>query len=159
MRAGGRTRGEWHYALGQSALDGFWWLRWRPGARVLLNLPPCQALDTEAEPADPPPCLLFDGHDTRHSFESGMTRNRAGLLHRALTVGDLRRAIENLDDDTAVRIGAVTTGALPDLPFEALLQDVVDGGADNPASRAGIDPALILLIGLDSMHPNDRASS
>ncbi|MFE7427928.1 hypothetical protein [Streptomyces sp. NPDC057545] len=148
--------GEWHYALGQTASDGNWWLRWRPGARELVNLPPCIARDTEHAPDDPTPCLLFDGHDGRHTFEFGMASDRQGLLHRALTVGDLRKAIEGLDDDTAVRVGAVATGVLPDLEFEALLQAVGEGGVDRLAPGGGVGPALVLLIGLGSVDQSDR---
>jgi hypothetical protein len=148
--------GEWNYALGQTASDGNWWLRWRPGARELVNLPPCPARDTEHALEDPTPCLLFDGHDAHHTFEFDRATNRQGLLHRALTVGDLRKAIEGLDDDTAIRVGAVAAGVLPDLEFAALLQTVSGGGVARLAPGGGVDPALVLLISLASVNRSDR---
>ncbi|MGK5628126.1 hypothetical protein [Streptomyces sp. URMC 123] len=84
-----------------------------------------------------------------------MAANRQGLLHRALTVGDLRKAMEHLDDDMAVRVGAVTTGVLPDVGIEVLLQAVAEGGVEAPGR--GVDPALVLLIGLHSV-PTATAS-
>ncbi|MGK5627979.1 hypothetical protein [Streptomyces sp. URMC 123] len=98
--------------------------------------------------------MLFAGHDARHTFEYGMAANRQGLRHRALTVGDLRKAMEHLDDGAAVRVGAVTTGVLPDLGFEVLLQAVAEGGVEAPGGR--VDSTLVLLIGLNSVPHSDR---
>ncbi|MEV5731419.1 hypothetical protein AB0N50_37680 [Streptomyces pharetrae] len=90
------------------------------------------------------------------SFEFDRATDRQGRLHRALTVGDLRKAIEGLDDDTAIRVGAVAAGVLPDLEFAALLQTVSGGGVARLAPGGGVDPALVLLIGLASVDQSDR---
>ncbi|MGW6877109.1 hypothetical protein ACWGF3_13335 [Streptomyces xanthophaeus] len=148
--------GEWHYALGQTAGEDEWWLRWRPGARELIALPGCTARDTENIPSDPEPCLLFADHPSRHTYEFDyrIRRDGQGVLHRALTVGDLRKAMEHLDDDTAIRIGAVTNGVLIPSDFEVLLQAVAEAALPYTTSGGVVDPALVLLLGLNSMHPS-----
>lgn len=144
--------GEWHYALGQSAIDGHWWLRWRSGARELVNLANCPA-DDGAEP-ESTPCLLFADHPAGHDFEYEVAQNHLGLLHRALTVGDLRKVMEHLDDATAIRIGATGSGVLPDTPYEVLLQATGEGATPSRL-LGGAAPALVLLIGLNSMAERD----
>ncbi|MFI0915314.1 hypothetical protein [Streptomyces abikoensis] len=133
--------GDWHYALGQSTNEGPWWLRWRPGARELAKLDLCPVRDIPGDLTDPAPCLLFDGHPGRHDFEYGIAENSQGLLHRSLTVGDLRKAIEGLDDTVAIRVGATAHGVLPTTDHEALLQAVADGAV--PSTEGGRTPALV----------------
>lgn len=133
-----------------------WWLRWRPGSRELITLPGCTMRDTESTPADPQPCLLFTDHASPHTFEFDyrIRQDRQGLLHRALTVGDLSKAIADLDDDTAIRIGAVTTGVLADVDFDVLLLAVAEATLPYTSAGGQVDPALVLLIGLNCMHPS-----
>ncbi|WP_331726503.1 hypothetical protein OG592_43975 (plasmid) [Streptomyces avidinii] len=148
--------GEWHYALAQMAGEDEWWLRWRTGARELITLPGCTARDTENIPSDPEPCLLYADHAGPHTYEFDykIRRDGQGVLHRALTVGDLRKAMADLDDDTAIRIGAVTTGVLADVDYEVLLQAAAEAALPYTSAGGEVDPALVLLIGLNSMHPS-----
>ncbi|MFK0016288.1 hypothetical protein [Streptomyces sp. NPDC091027] len=71
-----------------------------------------------------------------------------------MTVGELRKAMEHLDDDTAVRIGAVANGVLTVSDFEVLLQAVAEGALPYLGSGGVVDPALVLLLGHNSMHPS-----
>ncbi|MFE0420161.1 hypothetical protein [Streptomyces tendae] len=87
-------------AHGQPAGDGNRWLCPRPCAREAVYRPPCTARDTQHAPASYLPC---DGHDARRTFVFPMATNRRGLPHLAPTVGDLRKAVEGLGDDTARR--------------------------------------------------------
>ncbi|MFS4103144.1 hypothetical protein [Streptomyces sp. PD-S100-1] len=105
---------------------------------------------------DPTPCLLFAGHDARHTFEFDMATNRQGLLHRALTVSDLRSAIEGLDDGTAVRIGAVATAFCATSSSRGCSRRVGEGGVERLAPGGGVDLALVLLIGPASVDQSDR---
>ncbi|MFI5808354.1 hypothetical protein [Streptomyces sp. NPDC051561] len=150
----GTHEGDWHYAEGQAGNDGVWWLRWKAGVREIVRIPFCPAEDERPQGellgGEREPCTLFEGHAGGHDFEYGLDANRSGLLHRALTVGDLRKALEGLDDSAAIRVGAVSDGVLPATGTEALLQAVADGAA----SRA--EGALVLLIGLNTMAPGDR---
>ncbi|MFD3471248.1 hypothetical protein ACFWWM_33820 [Streptomyces sp. NPDC058682] len=74
------------------------------------------------------------------------------MLHRALSVGDLRKAMEHLDDDTAIRIGEVTSGVLVPSDFEVLLQAAAEGALPYTTAGGTVDSALVLLLGLNSMH-------
>jgi hypothetical protein len=117
-----------------------------PGARQPPALP---GRGHRGEPADPPPCLLFVDYPGRHDFEYDIAENRQGLLHRALTVGELRKATEHLDDTAAIRIGATADGALPANLNE--VQAVAEGAVARRLDGGGQDPALVLLIGLNTM--------
>lgn len=147
--------GEWHYAHARLAGADDWWLRWRPGARELVILAGCTARDTENIPSDPEPCLLHADHVGRHTFEFDYRDCREGEGHRALTVGDLRKAIQHLDDDTAVRIGAVTANIFTPSDFEVLLQAAVEGTLPYTTASGAVDPALILLLGTPAPRRTD----
>ncbi|MFJ3306919.1 hypothetical protein ACIPSA_28100 [Streptomyces sp. NPDC086549] len=68
-----------------------------------MNRASCRARDTEYIPDAPTPCLLLAAHPARHTFEYGTAVIRKGLLHRALTVSDLRKAMEHLGDSAPMR--------------------------------------------------------
>ncbi|MFF7258581.1 hypothetical protein [Streptomyces microflavus] len=162
--------GEWHYALGQSANDGHWWLRWKPTGRELLVRESCTAkgeplpvppkrrlpfpdaphLDVE-EPVVPQerPCLLFAEHPGAHSFAFGVFQG--DQVHRPeLSVGQVRRAWQALADDTPIRIAAAGTGVLTENGAEVLVQATGEAWLQRSPS-AGVRGAAVLLAGLGEL--------
>jgi hypothetical protein len=140
----------WHWAHAQTALDGVWWLRWQPTARELVTHLACQADTEKPDQKEPEPCTLPEGHIGRHSFDFSIPEDRFGPRHPALTVGELRRALEDLDDDTPIRIGATGEGILPE-DIECLLAGTALGRvrAMSPDSAYMMPrDALVLLAGL-----------
>lgn len=160
--------GEWHYALGQSANDGQWWLRWKPTGRELLVRESCTAkgeplpvppkrqypfpdaphLDVE-EPVVPQerPCLLFAEHPGAHSFALGLGH---GDRRPALSVGQVRRAWHALADNTPIRIAAAGTGVLTENAAEVLVQATGEAWLQSSPS-GGVSGAAVLLAGLGAL--------
>ncbi|HWU08480.1 MAG TPA: hypothetical protein VN520_19220 [Streptomyces sp.] len=161
--------GEWHYALGQAANDGRWWLRWKPTGRELLVRESCTAkgeplpvppkrpslypkpphLDVE-EPEVPQerPCLLFAEHPGAHSFDLGVFQGQA--RRPALSVGQVRRAWQSLADDTPIRIGATDTGVLTENGAEVLVQATGEAWLQS-SPPSGVRGAAVLLAGLGDL--------
>lgn len=78
--------GDEHYAEGQSAGDGeVWWVRWDDGKkREIVNLPPCPVRGAGTDELGPDLCLLFLGHQGRHTFvRGGQPDHLAEYLHQA----------------------------------------------------------------------------
>lgn len=144
--------GEWHYALGQSAGDSEWWLRWRPTARELVPLANCDARTERLVGGEREPCMLFSEHPGNHDFAYAVSSGPDGVRPPALTVGDVRRAWHGLPDDTPIRIGAIGSGVLAETTAEVLLQAVGEGTVDGfteDGDRIGPRPAAVLLAGLN----------
>ncbi|MFJ8811287.1 hypothetical protein [Streptomyces sp. NPDC102490] len=159
--------GEWHYALGQSANDGRWWLRWKPTGRELLVRESCTAKGEPlpVPPKQPPlypkpphldvedpevpqerPCLLFAEHPGAHSFAFGMPHDDR-VRRPELSVGQVRRAWHALADDTPIRIGAAGTGVLTENGAEVLVQATGEAWRQSSPS-AGVGGVAVLLAGL-----------
>ncbi|GAB2880853.1 hypothetical protein [Streptomyces mayteni] len=118
----GGHEGPWHWAHGQTSTNGPTWIRWHATARELIRHPNCPKDSKNPELVDAEACTLPEGHPGRHGYEFDLHVDRFAQ-HRALTVGDLRQALEGLSDDTPIRMGAVTAGTLPE-DVECLLADV-----------------------------------
>ncbi|MFJ7023513.1 MULTISPECIES: hypothetical protein [unclassified Streptomyces] len=168
--------GEWHYALGQSANDGHWWLRWKPTGRELLVRESCTAkgdplpvpptrrlpfpdaphLDVE-DPVVPKerPCLLFAEHPGAHSFAFGLPDDDQ-VRRPALSVGQVRRAWQALADDTPIRIAAAGTGVLTENAAEVLVQATGEAWLQSSLS-AGVRGAAVLLAGHGALPPQGTA--
>lgn len=106
----------------------------------------------------PTPCLLFADHPARHAFEYDMAEDRQGLLHRA----DRRRPAQG-------RGASGRRRGRPDRchrrwcpaghQLRGLLQAAAEGSVARRLPGGGVDPALALLIGLNSMSQHDREAS
>jgi hypothetical protein len=152
----GGHEGPWHWAHAQSALDGAWWLRWQPTARELVTRPVCPAESQEPGKKDPEPCLLHEGHVGAHTFQFSIPEGQYGTRHPALTVGELRRALDGLGDDTPVRIGAASEEVLP-VDTECLLAGTGVGRVRVPGAEYVMpQEALVLMVGL-SFRPGSES--
>ncbi|ONK09298.1 hypothetical protein STBA_71530 [Streptomyces sp. MP131-18] len=146
----GGHEGSWHWAHAQTTADGTWWLRWHSTARELVTHLPCPADSVDRALVESEPCTLPRDHEGRHSYEFDIPKGSPGQ-HPALTVGELRRALEGLQDDTPIRIGAVTAGVLVQGDVECLLAgtDLGSVRAEGASGEfAGFRNALVLLAGL-----------
>ncbi|MFC8899027.1 hypothetical protein [Streptomyces cinereoruber] len=164
--------GEWHYALGQSANDGRWWLRWKPTGRELLVRESCTAKgDPLPVPAKQPPlypagpepfldvedpevpqerpCLLFAEHPGAHSFAFGLPHDDR-VRRPELSVGQVRRAWHALADDTPIRIAAAGTGVFIENGAEVLVQATGEAWRQSSPS-AGARGVAVLLAGLGAL--------
>lgn len=59
-----------HAALGQQGHEIEWWLRWTLIASAVEQVNACPTpRDESDDPSEEVPCLLFEGHPGRHSFQ------------------------------------------------------------------------------------------
>jgi len=59
-----------HAALGQQDGETEWWVRWTFTCSSIDQVTACAAArDEPGEPREGDPCLLFEGHPGRHSFD------------------------------------------------------------------------------------------
>ena len=59
-----------HASLGQTAGEANWWVRWTLQAWEIVLLPPCDSkAGTPNELGEFDSCLLYDGHEGRHTCD------------------------------------------------------------------------------------------
>jgi hypothetical protein len=59
-----------HAAMGQQGDGVAWWVQWNMSASEVVETAMCPAESDEADNFDEhDPCLLYEGHPGRHSFE------------------------------------------------------------------------------------------
>jgi hypothetical protein len=106
-------------------------------------------------------CLLFAGHPGTHDFAYGVPGGEEEVRHPTLTVGEVRRAWQDLADETPVRIAAAGTGVLAENGAEVLLQATGEAWVqsfDVDGRPSGARTAAVLLAGLGELPTQDVAA-